>query len=129
MILLDENVPESQCQLLRGWRITARRIGYEIGHKGMKDNEIIPLLLQPRLPTFFTLDFDFYKRSLCHQRYCLVCMDVGQYEAAAFVRWLLHHNEFDSRAKRMGAVIRISHAGIAVWRLNAAEEVHLGWPE
>lgn len=46
MIILDENFPESQRQLLRGWRIHIRQIGYEVGRKGMQDEEeIIPFLL------------------------------------------------------------------------------------
>ena len=45
MIVIDENFPESQRQLLRGWRIPIRQIGYEVGRKGMKDDEIIALLL------------------------------------------------------------------------------------
>lgn len=44
MILLDENFPESQHQLLRSWRIRPQQIGYEIGRKGMQDEEIIPFL-------------------------------------------------------------------------------------
>lgn len=127
MIVLDENIPESQRQLLRGRRIRARQIGYEVGRKGMKDEEIIPLLLRLRRPTFFSLDSDFYRRDLCHPRYCLVCADVGQYEAASFLRRLLGHAEFDTQAKRMGAVIRVSHTGLAVWRINAEREQHINW--
>ena len=56
MIILDENFPESQRQLLRGWRIPIRQIGYEVGRCGMQDEEIIPFLLQRRRVTFFTLD-------------------------------------------------------------------------
>lgn len=78
MIILDENFPESQRQLLRSWRIPIRQIGYEIGRKGMKDHEIIPFLHTLSCSTFFTLDLDFYRRSLCHAGYCLVCMDVGK---------------------------------------------------
>lgn len=93
----------------------------------MKDDELIPFLLGLRRPTFFTLDLDFYRRNLCHARYCLICMDVGQYEAATFARRLLRHREFDTEAKRMGAVIRASHAGLSVWHLHADEETHLDW--
>lgn len=127
MIVLDENFPDSQRQLLRGWRFSVRQVGYEVGRKGMKDDEIVPFLLHLRLPTFFTRDLGFYQRSLCHRRYCVVCMDVGQYEAGVFVRRSLRHSQFDSEAKRMGAVIRVSHTGIAVWRLTAPAETHLIW--
>ena len=56
MIILDENFPESQRQLLRGWRVSLRQIGYEVGRKGMQDEEILPFLRHRRRTTFFTLD-------------------------------------------------------------------------
>jgi hypothetical protein len=71
MIILDENFPESQRQLLRGWRVPIRQIGYEVGRKGMQDDEIITFLLRRRRSTFFTLDLGFYQRRLCHDRYSL----------------------------------------------------------
>src|SRR5438874_13069226 len=114
MIILDENFPESQRQLLKGWRIPIRQIGYEVGRRGMQDEEILPFLLQRRRVTFFTLDQGFYKRHLCHARYCLVYIDVGQYEAAAFVRRLLRHRQFGTDAKRTATVIHISPGALAV---------------
>lgn len=127
MIVLDENFPESQRQLLRGWRLHIHQVGYEVGRKGLKDTEIIPLLLRLRSPTFFSLDSDFYKRKLCHSRYCLVFVDVDQYEAATFIRRFLSHSEYKTKNKRKGRVIRISHIGISVWRLHAEEEAFFGW--
>ena len=127
MILLDENFPESQRQLLRSWRIRPQQIGYEIGRKGMKDEVIIPFLHQLRRPTFFTLDDDFYKRDLCHAGYCLVYIGVGQYESASFVRRLLRYRQFNTQAKRMGTVVRVSHIGISVWYLHAEEEKFFEW--
>ena len=93
----------------------------------MQDEEILPFLLQRRRVTFFTLDQGFYKRHLCHARYCLVYIDVGQYEAAAFVRRLLRHRQFGTDAKRTATVIHISHGGLAVWRLHAQKEAHFDW--
>lgn len=127
MILLDENFPESQHQLLRSWHIPVRQIGYGTGRKGMADSEIIPLLVRLRRPTFFSLDYDFYMRSLCHARYSLVCLGVGQQEAATFVRRVLTHQELNSEAKRMGAVGYVSHVGISLWRLNSVQEIRLDW--
>ena len=127
MIILDENFPESQRQLLRGWHVPLRQIGYEVGRKGMQDEEILPFLRYRRRTTFFTLDLGFYRRQLCHARYCLVCVDVGQYAAAAFVRRLLRHRQFDTEAKRLATVIRLSQRGLAVWRLHAEEELHVDW--
>jgi len=129
MNVLDENIPRNQRQLLRGWRIPIRQIGYDIGRKGIKDDEIIPLLHQLGRPTFFTRDSGFYERRLCYARYCLVYLAVDKYEAAVFVRRLLHHREFDTEAKRMGAVIRVSHAGVSVWRLHAEQKTRFQWPD
>jgi hypothetical protein len=93
----------------------------------MKDDEVIPFLLTLRHPTFFTLDWDYFERGLCHARCCLVYLDVGRDETAVFIRRLLRHQEFDTHAKRMGAVIRVSYAGLFVWRLHAQKEAYLGW--
>ena len=111
MILLDEHFPENQRQLLRGWRISIRQIGYDAGRAGVDDDEIVPFLLSLRRATFFTLDYGFYKRSLCHQKYSLICLEVGQYESASFVRRILRHDLFDTEAKRLGAVVRAFHTG------------------
>jgi len=127
VIVLDENFPESQRQLLRGWRIPIRQIGYEVGRKGMKDDEVIPFLHTLSRPTFFTLDLGFYRRNLCHAGYCLACMNVWQYEAAVFVRRLLCHVYFKTKAKRMGTTIRAHHDGISIWHLHAEKETHLDW--
>jgi hypothetical protein len=53
VIVLDENFPENQHQLLKGWRIRFRQIGYEIGREGMKDPEIIPPAASNPTPDFF----------------------------------------------------------------------------
>jgi hypothetical protein len=129
MNILDENVLADQRQLLLSWHVPFRQIGYEIGRKGMQDEEIIPFLLRLRQPTLFTLDRDFYQRGLCHARYSLVYLDVKQSEAAQFVRRVLRHRELDTQAKRMGTVIRASHTRLAVWRLHAEKEVYFDWAD
>jgi hypothetical protein len=45
MNILDENINESQRQLLRSWRIRVRQIGVDSSRKGIQDDEIIPFLL------------------------------------------------------------------------------------
>lgn len=127
MNILDENIPENQRQLLRSWRIPMRQIGYDVGRQGLKDQEIISLLLQLRRATFFSLDSDFYQRDLCHSRYCLVCMDVRKQDAAIFVRRFLQHPQFDTTANRMGTVVRVSPPSLTVWRIHAAQETPIGW--
>lgn len=129
MNILDENVLASQRQRLRRWRVPCRQIGYDVGRLGMDDDEIIPLLIRLRQPTFFTLDAGFYKPHLCHPRYSVVFLHVRQSEAAFFARRLLRHHVFDTRAKRMGPVIRVSHAGLALWRLHAENETLSAWED
>jgi hypothetical protein len=120
VILLDENFPESQRQILKAWRIPIRQIGVEISRKGIQDDEIIPLLLALRRPTFFTLDGGFYSRRLCHARYCLVCVDVAPYEAAAFVRRFLRHKILtrrqNERAWSFASLTRASSCGVFMSR-------------
>jgi hypothetical protein len=125
--ILDENIIDNQRHQLRSWRIAVRQIGYEVGRKGMKDQEIIPFLHQLNQPAFFTRDDDFYERTLCHAGYCLVYLDVRQQEVAAFARRVLRHRALNSRAKRMGKVIRVAHVGLAMWELHGEEEKHLDW--
>lgn len=127
MNILDENVPESQRALLRSWRIALRQIGQDLGRKGMKDEEIIPLLHQLDRPTPFTLDGDFYDRRLCHEGYCLVHLDVEEEMAADSIRRLLRHREVNTKAKRMGRVIRASPSGLAFWRIHQEHESRLSW--
>ncbi len=127
MNLLDENIPDSQRQLLRSWRIRVHQIGHEVGRQGIKDEEIISLLHGFAPATFFTRDLGFYDRNLCHDSYCLVCLAVGQYEVASFVRRFLRHSSFNTRAKRMGKVIRLSHAGMRIWQIHAEKQEEIGW--
>ncbi|HLN32645.1 MAG TPA: hypothetical protein VK395_33255 [Gemmataceae bacterium] len=128
MNILDENIPESQRQLLKGWKIRVRQVGQDIGRKGMKDREhLIPLLRSLARPRFFTRDLGFFDQRLCHRRYCIVCLAVGAAEAASFVRRYLRHPAFNTKSKCMGKVIRISETGIRVWTVGAIEAVQLDW--
>ncbi len=127
MNILDENILANQRQLLKSWRTRVHQIGYDVSRKGIKDDEIIPFLIKQRRPTFFTRDLGFYERKLCHPRYCLVCLAVGRNEAATFVYRSLRHPKFNTKAKRLGTVIRVSQVGLQVWRLHAEQEVFLSW--
>ena len=127
MNILDENIIESQCQLLRKWRVRFRQIGYGVGRQGMQDSEIITLLHKLRQPAFFTRDEDFYDVKLRHAGYGLVYLAVRKEEVAIFIRRFLHHPEFNANAKRMCSVVRISHANLSVWRLHADEQIRFEW--
>ncbi len=92
----------------------------------MKDDELIALLRELNRPTFFTLDNDFYDRRLRHKRYCLVYLDVVEDEIAEFVYRVLHHRHFNTRAKRMGCVIRVTPKGLMLRRLR--QDGSRTWP-
>ena len=129
MIILDENIPESQGQLLRSWRIRALLVGQDISEKGIKDDRLAKFLLKQSRPTFFTRDEGFYSRKLCHASYCLVYLAVRPNESAFFVRRVLRSPYFNIRANRLGAVIRVSSAGLQMWRLRQAREIFLSWSD
>ena len=127
MLLLDENIIESQVQLLRARRLAPRQIGGEVGRQGMKDDEIIPLLHSLKQPTFFTRDLRFYDCDAPHAGYCIVVLSVGQSEVASWVRQVLRHSQFDTQAKRMGNLLLVSQTSIKTKALNVEEETIFDW--
>lgn len=127
MNILDENIPRPQRELLEGWRIPVKQIGFNVGRRGIQDEEIIPFLVKQRRSTFFTRDDDFYDRRLCHARYGIVYLSVHISEAAIFVRRLLRHQDFNTYSKRVGKIVRVSSGGISLWQLNENRERRVGW--
>lgn len=127
MILLDENLFESQRQQLSLWRIRVHQIGNEVARKGLQDDEIVALLRTLRRPTFFSRDRDFFKKSLCHDRFCIVYLDVRPLEVAKFVRSVLRHREFKSWSLRKGCVARVTTSSILVWRRHGARVIRFRW--
>lgn len=127
MNILDENIPRPQRELLQGWRIPVRQIGFNVGRQGMQDEEIVPFLIKQRRSTFFSRDDDFYSRRLCHAHYGIVHLAVHISEAAIFVRRLLRHPDFDTHSKRAGRVLRVSSGGISIWQINENLERRVGW--
>jgi hypothetical protein len=127
LIILDENILDGQRLLLGAWRLAPRQIGFDFGRKGLKDEEIVVQLRRQRNCTFFTRDAGFYSPGLRHSGYCIVVTGVEQNEVAAFVRRFLRHPDFETQAKRMGRVVRISHASLAFWRLRSQTQMRTVW--
>ncbi len=127
MNILDENILSGQRHILENQRIRIRQIGHDISKKGIKDDAIIPFLLEQHRPTFFTRDIGFYNRKLCHARFCIVALAVSRYDSTLFIRRFLRYHEFNTHAKRMGAVVRVSSAGIQAWSLHVEKEIFLKW--
>ena len=127
MNILDENIPEGQCRILRRGRIRFRQVGVNTGRKGMKDREVISHLHQQDRPTFFTLDRDFYKRELCHDGYCLIYLDIPAHSVAEFIRRLLRSPQLNSKSKRMGLVVRVLPTGMTIWEVRSKQERSILW--
>jgi len=129
VIVLDENIVESQRAQHHSWRIHICQIGQDVGREGMDDDEIIPLLRTLRRPTFASRDRDFFEKALCSDRYCLVCLDVRPLEVADYMRRLLRHPEFKTWAQRKGRVVRVSPTGILSWCPGARRLRRFRWLE
>ena len=127
MIILDENIPDKQRLLLARWRIAAHQIGQNLGGKGMTDGMIIQFPHHTRRSTFFTRDFDYYRRDLRHERYCLVWLDIKAKKVAEYIRRVLRQREYNTQAKRMGSVISAAPSGLTVWKPGAEQAVQLPW--
>src|SRR5262245_7169401 len=127
MIILDENIPDDQEELLQRRRIHTRRVGRGLGRVGMNDAEIIPLLHGLQRPTFFSLDEDFYKRRWRHERYCLVQLDGDDSFVAECIQNVLAHSTLNTKAKRMGKVIQVNPLGMTMWLVGEQSLFHLEW--
>ena len=127
MLVLDENLPEGQQQLLRKWGIRFRLVGVDVASWGTDDENLIPVLHRLAHPTFFSLDRDFYRPTWAHSGYGLVWLDVADDHAAEFIRRFLRHPVFDTQAKRMGVVARVHAGGVLWWRLKQRSPQSLVW--
>lgn len=114
MIILDENVhQQSLMENIAVWyRGQVRSITMLRPNTLIKDDAIPTLLRSVRQPTFVTTNVaDFWCRVPAHFRYSIVCVALPNerlHELSPLLRQLLRLPEFNTRAKRMGKVIRVS---------------------
>ena len=127
MNLLDENIPLDQRDILRAWRIRCRVVGQDIARLSIADDNILLLLHRLKQPTVFTRDQDFFQRELCHPGYGLVWLDAAPEEAALFIRRVLRHPRFRTKASRMGVVARAHHDGLQFWQPHSAALQRTAW--
>ncbi len=64
---------------------------------------------------------------LIYNHYRLIYLDVAQYESAAFIRRTLKHPDLNTKAQRLGRLIRGTHGGLAIWDIHAEEKLQLTW--
>jgi hypothetical protein len=129
MLIIDESISEFEIWQLRRWGFRLRAIGPDLGNKSISDEDILPLLLRLKRPTFFTRDRDFWQQALCHHGYCLVYVDVLEEEGeiAAHVRRFLRHRDFKVSAQRLGKVVHLYQRGIAFYQCSDAKPHRLKW--
>ena len=127
MNVLDENVPLDQRDLLRSWGIRCRAIGQDLAQLSIGDDQVLTLLHQLKQPTLFTRDEHFFNRHLCHPAYGLVWLDLAPEEAALFIRRVLRHPRFATRANRMGLVIRAHPDALHFWQWPGARLQRAAW--
>ena len=128
MIILDHNIPEDPAQQLRRQRIRFRQIGFEVGRPEWDDlQEILRFLHATKQITFFTRDLGFFRARLCHSSYCLVVLTVPVLETAYYIRKLLRHPDFKTRAQRNGKVMKVSTDRITVWKTGRQRQSTTRW--
>lgn len=128
MITLDHNIPEGQAEQLCRWRVHFRQIGFEVGRPEWDDQqEFLRYLHATKQVTFFTRDLGFFRSRLCHPNYCLVVLTVPVLETARYIRKVLRHLDFRSRAKRHGKVIKVSTNRITLWELGRQPQRTSRW--
>jgi hypothetical protein len=128
LIILDHNIPEDQAQRLRRRRVRFRQIGFEVGRPEWDDQqEILRFLHATKQITFFTRDLGFFRASWRHANYCLVVLTVPVIETAHYVSKLLPHPRFNTRAKRMGKVIKVSTKNITFWEIGRQRQSIVTW--
>ena len=127
MIVLDENISAAEEAKLTGWGIRCRTIGVHVATKGDDDAQLLTFLLTLARPTFFSHDQDFWEQSRQHSRYCLVWLDTEETEQARFIRAFLRHPEFNTRAKRLGKVVRVHADGLTCHHSRHGRPKRIAW--
>ena len=127
MLVIDENLPASQRQLLRKWRIRFRAIGVDVALPGTQDENLIPVLHKLPEPMFFTLDRHFFRADWAHASYGLAWLDVADNRAAEFIRRFLQSSAFATQSKRMGVVAHVDAVGVRYWRKGQPRLQRVAW--
>ena len=117
--ILDANIDAPEAEQLRH-RLKAKKIGLRFLPAHASDEQIIGLLRRLKTPTFITQDCkDFYMSRRCElplrpsaslrdKKYCMICLDVPDDLIAITARKIYRHPQFNTAAKRMGKVIRVT---------------------
>ncbi|MBI3795389.1 MAG: hypothetical protein HY268_00255, partial [Deltaproteobacteria bacterium] len=91
-------------------------------HSVIKDEAIPALLRRQSQPTFVTInERDFWRRVAADRRYCIVCFplpDSRVREIPRSLRLLLRRPEVQTKAQRMGKILRATTEGILYYTVD-----------
>src|SRR5882724_4219049 len=124
--VLDELFDESVYEQLKARRIAIDKVGAGFGKTGWLDEHILQAL-HGSGKTLHTRDHGFYRRSRAHLSYCIVYYDVPLAEMVASIRRFLRHPQFNTHAKRLGKVIKITGQRIEFWQRDRSTKSVIRW--
>jgi len=120
--VLDELAVIETYEQLKFWRIPIDWIGHGFGQPAMSDEQIRRMLMRSK-KTFHTRDRDYYKPIYRHSTYSLVYYEVDDPEWAYYIRCFLRHPLFNTHAKRLGKVIKVTPTHIEFWEIGRIGKV------
>lgn len=121
--ILDEHVIASHVDQIRRKIPSTAQIGIDWGESGWDDIEQIIPHLHHSKATFHTLDEDFFKRRFLHNDYCIIFYDLSGKDFVEFFQKILKHPLFDTHAKRLGKIIKVSLTHLSYWD-SADYQIH-----
>ncbi len=88
----------------------------------IEDDAIATLLRRLKQPTFVTINWtDFWKKLPADRRYCLICFAIDldrRNEIPSLLRQVLKLEQFNTKAGRMGTVMRVTKKAVHYYRIN-----------
>lgn len=130
MIVLDEHLQGVGLEeaIARWYRGRVCFIGSLRPGSVIKDDGIPHLLRSARQPTFVTQNWKhFWQRTSAHRDFCIVCFVLPSeqvQEISPLLRRLSRLPTFQTRAARMGRVVRVSSEHVTYYQVNDSQ-IHL----
>ena len=88
----------------------------------VKDDVIPVLLHQVKQATFVTINWvDFWRKFSADKRYCIICFPFPRHrvkEIPSLLRQVLKLKQFNTKAGRMGVVMRVTKKSVHYYRIN-----------
>ena len=114
MLVLDEQLLGLGIEVrIQGWYAGSVQFISDLRPGTVIEDAAIPgLLRQQRQPTFVTInERDFWRKVAIDRTFCIVCFawhDSRARDIPQVLRQLFHRDEFHTKAKRMGCVVRVT---------------------